>query len=423
MRFSWSRKRFAAIAAALAFAAVSALPATAQTPADQVTNLVESLIGPGARLVKVHEYHQPVLLTAPPGDPNFYIVGQKDGYVHAVVGGVVQPAPFLNLTGQVGTGDVGGLLGIAFAPNWATSGKVYVHMTRLGSENNLLVEYTRSATNPHAVTATSARNVLEVVQPLHNHPGGGIAFGPDGKLYIAIGEGGQGFNSVIPDPENNAQRLDTLKGKVLRINPAQSGTATYTVPSDNPFVGVAGARPEVYHWGFRNPWRIAFDYANGDLFIGDPGNQTKEEVDHAAAGQKGINYGWSCWEGTAPLVPARCADGRPVQFPIHEYNYGVKGRCAMIGGLVSRDPRVKRTLGRYLFGDFCSGEIFSLFLDGVGTNPRPEPFGAVAKKVKFLSSFGEDGQHRVYLMSSGTGDLWRIDPCLIGVLCGLPLPI
>ncbi len=415
--------RIAGGIAAIAVACVSTMPARAQTPADKASNLVESLIGPGARLVHIHKYTKPVVLTAPPGDPNFYIVGQKDGYVHSVVDDVVQSTPFLNITGHVGLGDVGGLLGIAFSPNWASNGKVYVHISKLNTENNLLIEYTRSATNPYAVDPATQRFVLEVSQPLQNHPGGGIAFGPDGKLYVAIGDGGQGFNSVIPDPENNAQRLDTLKGKVLRINPAASGTAPYTIPADNPFVGVAGAKGEIWHWGFRNPWRIAFDYGNGDLFIGDPGNQTKEEVDHSAAGQKGINYGWSCWEGTAPLDPSRCADGRPVQFPIHEYNYGVKGRCAMIGGVVSRDPRVKRTLGRYLFGDFCSGEIFSLLLDGVGTNFRPEPFGAVAEKVKFLSSFGEDGQNRVYLMSVGTGDLWRIDPCLIGVICGLPLPI
>jgi hypothetical protein len=423
MRGSRVRNQLVGAAAVIALAIVAAIPAGAQTPTGTITNLVESLIGPGARLVKVGDFNQPLLLTAPPGDQNFWIVGEKGGKIHAVVGGQTLPTPFLDLTGSVGLGDVGGLLGVAFAPNWASSGKVYVHITKLGSENNMLLEYTRSATNPHAVDPASTRIVFEIPQPLQNHPGGGITFGPDGRLYVAIGDGGQGFVSLVPDPDNNAQRLDTLKGKVLRINPAQSGSSPYTIPADNPYVGVAGAKGEIFHWGVRNPWRIAFDPTSHDMFIGDPGDGAKEEINHVVADTKGINFGWSCYEGDVPRVPARCADGRPIKGPLHQYDNGKQDRCAVIGGLVSRDPRVSRLLGRYLFADFCSGEIFSLLLEPNDTNFRPEPFGALTRKVKFLSSFGEDGQGRVYVMSAGTGDLYRIDPCLIGVICGLPLPI
>jgi glucose/arabinose dehydrogenase len=416
--------RVAAVASVVALTVVLALPAGAQTPQERAGDLVGSLIGPGARLTLVGEFNKPVLVTAPPGDQTFYIVAEKDGRILSFVGGQQQTAPFLDLTGQVGLGDVGGLLSVAFAPDWATSGKVYVHSTKVGSEDNLVVEYTRSPTNPYAVNPSSARVLFNILQPNHNHPGGGMTFGTDGMLYIAIGDGGAGFTSVVPDPDNNAQRLDTLKGKVLRVRPTPGGPAPYTIPADNPYVGVPGASGEIWHWGFRNPWRIAFNHGNGDLFIADPGDNSKEEVDHAPVGSKGTNFGWSCYEGTAPIVPSRCSDGRPLQFPAYEYNYGPQGRCAIIGGVVSRDPRVRRTAGRYLFGDFCSGEIFSLQVIGATVNVRPETFGVPGKKVRFMSSFGEDGLNRVYVMSMGSGELYRIDPCIIGVICGLPpLPV
>jgi glucose/arabinose dehydrogenase len=347
------------------------------------------------RLVQVGRFHAPVYVTGAPGQPNRVFVVQQPGQVMLLRGGHRQSRPFLDISKLVYTagGDEQGLLGLAFSPGYARNGLFYVDYT-IANNDVRIVQYERSTSSGDLAAPASARVVLTISHRYTNHNGGQLAFGPDGHLYIGVGDGG-----MEDDPHNNGQNTNTLVGKILRIDPSASGG--YTVPRTNPFVGQAGKRPEIWAYGLRNPWRFSFDRRTGDLIIGDVGQDREEEVDLARTGTgAGANYGWSVWEGdrrnraglTAPHAVF------PVLVALHRDGY-----CAIIGGYVVRDPSLHGLYGRYLFGDLCHSDIESVNLNG----GHPKNRHSTGLKVSSMTSFGQDDSGHIYVASLG-GPVYRI---------------
>jgi hypothetical protein len=247
----------------------------------------------------------------------------------------------------------------------------------------------------------SAKELLAVDQPFSNHNGGQLAFGPDGLLYIGLGDGGGGDDQH--GPIGNAQNLDTLLGKILRIDPRPSGGGSFGIPADNPFVGRRGAKPAIYAWGLRNPWRFSFDRTTGDLAIGDVGQDHVEEIDFRTKGTgRGVNFGWRAWEGTRHEDPSVRVSGDVK--PVLQYTHD-RGGCSVTGGYVIRDSRLRALAGRYVYGDFCAGNLLTAKLRQSGASGRR----ALGLHVASLSSFGEDSSGRVYVVSLD-GPVYRLDP-------------
>jgi glucose/arabinose dehydrogenase len=340
-------------------------------------------------LTEVAGLTQPVALAVRGGDGALYVV-EKVGRVTAVRDGAVDPTPVLDLTGSVSTGSEQGLLGLAFSPD---GGKLYVNFTNAGGDTRV-VEYGFSGGRADPSTA---REVLAVAQPFANHNGGNLVFGPDGMLWIGLGDGGSGN-----DPQNRAQDLGDLLGKMLRIDPTPSGGRAYTIPSDNPFVGDGGARGEIWSYGLRNPWRYSFDRATGDLWIGDVGQNAVEEVDFApVSSDGGENWGWPALEGTRANKGPR-PEGAVA--PILDYDQS-SGGCSVTGGYVYRGARIPALTGAYLYGDYCRGEILALRQSG-GRVVEEADLGVA---VDGLSSFGQDAAGELYALSL-SGTVYRIDP-------------
>ena len=330
------------------------------------------------RLVPVAELEQPVAMAVRPGDRALY-VAEKVGRVVALSAGS-DPRVVLDLTYRVSLGSEQGLLGLAFAP----SGRyLYVDFTDTSGDTHV----SEFAFDDEGADLASERLVLFVEQPFSNHNGGALAFGPDGHLYVALGDGGSGG-----DPMGNAQSLSTLLGKLLRISPRPSKGEPYSIPPDNPFVGQAGARPEIWDYGLRNPWRFSFDTATGDLWIGDVGQSAWEEIDLEPAGSPGgSNFGWDRLEGTHPFEGTAVPGSIP---PIYEYAHG-DGSCAVTGGYVYRGERIPDLAGAYVFGDYCRG-VLEAFVprDGRATQAR-----ALGPRVDALASFGQDARGELYVLS------------------------
>ena len=334
----------------------------------------------------------PVDLAWRSGDPAVYVV-QQNGLIAPVLDGVVGDT-VLDLADTVSYGGEQGLLGLAFHP---TEALAYVNYTREGDGATVIAQY--AVGDDGVFDPTSAREVLVIDQPYPNHNGGDLTFGPDGFLYIGTGDGGAGG-----DPERRATNVGELLGKMLRIDPTPDGAEPYSIPADNPFVGVDGARPEIWSVGLRNPWRFNFDSATGDLWIGDVGQGEWEEIDLVRAvdgAGRGVNFGWSAWEGTHRFNVDESSEG--TTFPIFEYQHGALG-CSVSGGDVYRGSAVPSLVGWYLFSDYCSGLITAMratdgVLDGqlqLGTLPA----------VSAISS-GPDGE--LYVLSLGDGTVYRID--------------
>ncbi len=347
------------------------------------------------RLVKVGSFSEPVGVTGAPGDPSRVFVVQRAGQVMLMLDGHTLTQPFLDITRLVYSqgSDEQGLLGLAFAPDYARSGLFYVDYTIAGNDI-MVVQYQRSAGNADLANPDSARVVLRIDHDKYtNHNGGQLAFGPHGDLYIGVGDGGS-----EDDPENNGQNTDTLLGKILRIDPSPSGG--YTVPPSNPFVGQSGKRPEIWAYGLRNPWRFSFDHLTGDMIIGDVGQDLQEEVDFAPSGTgAGANYGWSIWEGDRRNKPGRAPNAVfPVLIARHSNGY-----CAIIGGYVVRDRSLPGLYGRYLFGDYCRPQIESVKL----SRGRASGLHATGLTVSGTSSFGEDASGHIYVTSLN-GPVYRI---------------
>jgi glucose/arabinose dehydrogenase len=348
----------------------------------------------GVRLVRVANFEQPLYVTAATGDARRLYVVQRTGRVMLLLDGHKRSQPFLDLSRSVTTsGSEQGLLGLAFAPDYVRSGLFYVDYTSAGGDIEI-VQYRRSASSPNRVDPVSARTVLRIEHhTFPNHNGGQLAFGPEGDLYIGVGDGGS-----EDDPDNNGQNTDTPLGKILRIAPKPGGG--YTIPSTNPFVGQAGKRPEIWAYGLRNPWRFSFDRTSGAMIIGDVGQDQQEEVDLVPAGSgAGANYGWSVWEGDRRNKPGTAAHAiAPTLVASHSDGY-----CAIIGGYVVRDRSLPSLYGRYLFGDYCRPKIESVeFADGKASGLK-----ATGLKVSATSSLGEDARGRIYITSLN-GPLYRI---------------
>jgi glucose/arabinose dehydrogenase len=339
------------------------------------------------QLTQVATVTQPVDMAVRAGDDALYVV-EKTGRVRAVRGGSLDPTAVLDLSGQVSTGSEQGLLGLAFAPD---GGHLYVDYTDT-SGNTRIVEYAFAGGRADPSTA---RELLEIDQPYANHNGGHLAFGPDGNLWIGMGDGGSGN-----DPENRAQNLGTLLGKLLRINPNPYAGGPYMIPPDNPFVGEGGARDEIWAFGLRNPWRFSFDRETGDLWIGDVGQNAVEEVDFAAGTKGGENYGWPAMEGTRANNGSRPAGAVD---PILDYRQA-DGGCSVVAGYVYRGSAIPALAGAFLYGDYCAGDVLAVRQSGGQVTEQAD----LGLDVSNLSSFGQDGAGELYALSLD-GPVYRID--------------
>jgi glucose/arabinose dehydrogenase len=319
------------------------------------------------RLVEVASgLDSPLYAAAAPGEPERLYIVEQSGRIRVLEDGRLSPEPFLDVTGEITSGGEQGLLSVAFHPDYADNRLFYVDYTDRAGDTNV-IEYRADEGGPRRV-----RRLLFVDQPYSNHNGGQLQFGPDGLLYVGMGDGGAGG-----DPENRAQDLGSRLGKLLRID------------VDDP-----GADWEIVAYGLRNPWRFSFDRETDDLWIGDVGQTAWEEIDRLPVGESGlVNFGWDVREGRHPYEdkppsgPGRLVD------PVVEYSHD-EG-CSVTGGYVYRGAGVPSLRGHYLYGDFCSGTVWSVALrDGGVASPRPLPF-----EVSSLSSFGEDADGELYLVS------------------------
>ncbi len=344
----------------------------------------------------VGRFHRPVAIAQPPGDDTRLFVAEKGGRLRVVRDGHMLREPFLSLRGKVADLTEQGLLGVAFAPSYEQSRRLYVSFTdRRGALR--VEEWKRSRSNPDRADRTSRRLVLRVYKPAPTHNGGGLAFGPDGLLYIGVGDGGG-----PGDPRRKGQNRASLLGKLLRIDPRRKGRRRYRVPLTNPFVARRGARDEIWAYGLRNPWRFTFDRSTHALLIGDVGQEAYEEIDYRPRGRdRGANFGWSAWEGNHRYNRRLRALGHVR--PIH--TYGRDNGCSVIGGHVVRDAAIPKLLGRYLYADFCTGEIKSL----IPRAPRARDPRRENVRVPYVSTFGEDAAGRIYVASL-RGPVYRLVP-------------
>jgi glucose/arabinose dehydrogenase len=329
-----------------------------------------------ARLVTVTGgLAEPVALAAAPGEPRRMYVVEQRGTIRVIDRGRLRPGFFLDIRRLVLAGGEQGLLGLAFHPNYARNRRFYVHYTNRGSDTRV-VEYRSNATR--ALTAT-VRRIFALEDPYGNHNGGHLVFGRDGLLYIGMGDGGSGG-----DPEDRAQDMGSLFGKLFTID-----------------VNRAGAQPQIVALGLRNPWRYSFDRRTGDLYIADVGQGDIEEVNFLPRSSTGlVNYGWDLFEGRSRFENTPQGPGRLVA-PIAQYTHDLG--CSVTGGFVYRGTRVRTHVGRYLYGDYCSGIVWSLrVVDGRATGVRREPF-----RVDRLTSFGEDSAGELWL-ASHNGTIYRL---------------
>jgi glucose/arabinose dehydrogenase len=337
----------------------------------------------GVSLQKIGEFDQPTYIAQAPGSSDLYVV-EKPGRLRIVRDGETLERPALDLSAEVSDDGEQGLLSVAFDPDFASSRLLYLYFTGPDQDQHV-VEF--RAGEDGIVEEGSRREVLRMDDFASNHNGGLLLFGPDGHLYIGTGDGG-----IADDPERNGQDLGSLLGKILRIDPRPSGGQPYGIPPDNPFVDRAGARPEIYSYGLRNPWRFSFDRENRALTIADVGQNSLEEVDYTPADTaRGANFGWSAFEGTERFNEDQEAPG--AVSPI--LTYGRDRGCSITGGYVVRDPSLPSLAGRYVYGDYCEGELRS-FVPTAGGARGDRP---LELNVSSLSSFGEDAAGHVYATS------------------------
>jgi glucose/arabinose dehydrogenase len=377
-------RRSAALVAALVFAAALGAGGVAAA---------------GVRLAVVASgLDHPVLVTNARDGTNRLFVVEQPGRIRIIKAGVLLPTPFLDISDGLSKGAEQGLLGLAFHPDFRHNGRFYVDFTR--ADGDTAINEYRVSADPDVASKRTGRRIITIDQPFANHNGGGIAFGPDGYLWIGMGDGGG-----AGDPGNRARDLNSLLGKMLRIDVNRTSIGhNYRIPRSNPYVGRFG-RDEIWSSGLRNPWRWSFDRVTGDLWIGDVGQDRYEEIDRSstASGRgRGVDYGWRVMEGNHCYRPGTGCTTRGKILPIVEYSH--REGCSVIGGYVYRGASVPALGSRYVFGDLCSGAIWTI------------PKGALRPATKVLlmdtdlqiTSFGEDERGELYVMSLA-GTVYRFE--------------
>jgi glucose/arabinose dehydrogenase len=339
-------------------------------------------------------YSQPTFVTAPRGSSRTIFIVERVGRIRVATfsnGSYRKAGTFLDIRGRVkSTFGEQGLLGLAFDPNYASNRRFYVNYTRKGDGDTVVAEFRRSSSSSIRANSGSFRQLIRINQPYSNHNGGMLAFGPDDLLYIGMGDGGD-----AGDPAERAQNKSSLLGKILRINPRPSGGRAYGIPSSNPFVGRTGS-DLVWSFGLRNPWRFSFDRSNGDLWIGDVGQQRYEEVNLHSSG-KGVNFGWDRCEGRRRYPSGgTCTTGRlPIRFYTHSGS-----NCSITGGYAYRGPDFNSGWqGKYIYGDYCSGKVWVINKSGSLVTSRDTSHN--------IMSFGEDGRGRLFLVAR-SGRIYRV---------------
>jgi glucose/arabinose dehydrogenase len=334
-----------------------------------------------------------------PGDHSRLFVVEQRGRIRVLRGGTVAATPFLDITDRVGSSNTEqGLLGLAFHPRFSENGRFFVNYTDRSGDTHI-AEF-RASAGADTVDPGTERTLFVQDQPFVNHNGGGVAFGGDGFLYIGLGDGGS-----AGDPLGSGQDLGSLLGKLLRIDVDRG--QPYAIPADNPLVSVTGARPEIWAYGLRNPWRFAFDRVTGDLLIADVGQGAVEEVDAEPAPRHGgQNYGWNITEGSRCFSPASGCPTTGITFPVVEYSHG-EG-CSITGGVVYRGCRMPGYAGTYFYGDYCSGFVRSFRLEG-GRAVDLRDLTSQLGTRRNLSSFGTDADGEVYMLELG-GNVYEIVP-------------
>jgi len=372
--------------------AIAAFAAMAKPQRLGISNTVPVRLQPFVR-----RFVAPVALAhAGDGSGRLFVVEQA-GVVRVIRQGQVLDAPFLDIRNRVASGGEKGLLGLTFHPKFAENYRFYLNYTASGGGLRTVISEWRTDVAANRVVPESERVLLTIRQPYANHNGGQIAFGPDGYLYIGMGDGGS-----RNDPHNNAQNLSSLLGKMLRIDvDVASDTTPYGIPPDNPFLKTPGAAPEIWAYGLRNPWRFSFDRVSGLLYAGDVGQGAREEI---AVIRRGENHGWRRMEGTicTPGVRNDC-DTRGTTPPILDYPHSEGS--VVIGGYVYRGREIPSLTGRYVYGDFGNGKIWTLRYDGTAVRER-HLLLATGRKI---SSFGEDEAGELYVVDHG-GEVLKIVP-------------
>ncbi len=328
------------------------------------------------------------------GDNRLFIV-EKGGKIKIILeDNTVSPTPFLDLSDIISTQGEQGLLGLAFHPDYDNNGYFFVNYTNTAG-NTQISRFTVSAANPDIADPGSELFILDFNQPASNHNGGDMIFGPDGYLYISSGDGGSSG-----DPNNLAQNINVLLGKMLRIdidNP--SGGNAYGIPPDNPFINTQDARPEIWAYGLRNPWRFSIDTDDNNIWIADVGQGSREEINRQSLDEGGVNYGWRCYEGSLPFNTDGCPPQSELVFPIAEYGHE-NGNCSITGGHVYRGSEYTDIAGLYFFADYCSGMIGS-----VDSEDQVTIYGDFPGR---WVSFGQDVNKELYLLDINEGKVFRL---------------
>lgn len=372
-------------------------PTSTAIPTSAPTTPEPSASGAAVRLDLVTTgLDSPVdVVAADDGTDRIFVV-EQGGRIRVIRDGALVEQPFLDIADRLTAGGEQGLLGLALHPDFPNDPRFFVDYT--DRDGDTVVSSFTLSLDADSADPESELVLIRIDQPYPNHNGGAVVFGPDGMLYIAMGDGGSGG-----DPHGNGQRLDTRLAKILRIDvdvPAGQDPP-YDVPPDNPFIATTGALPEIWHTGVRNPWRIRFDPATGDLWIGDVGQGAWEEIDVARNGQKGLNFGWNRMEGFECYEASAGCDESGLTAPVAAYGHDLG--CAVVGGVIVHDPSQPTLDGRYLFADECSGNIWLMDPTGDG---RREPSLALESAGR-ISAIGQSESGAVYLVDLGTGELLR----------------
>ena len=351
---------------------------------------------------------RPVYVGSPPADHSrVMVIEQLVQRIRLVKDGVLLATPFLTIPTAATSGNERGVLGMAFHPNYAVNGYFYVNFTDNATGNTQIMRYQRSA-NPDVASPTGTL-LFSVAQPYSNHNGGCMAFGPDGYLWIGMGDGGS-----AGDPAGHGQNLNSQLGKMLRVD-VNPPTGTWANPPSNPYYGAIAGHDSVMHYGMRNPWRFSFDRWNGDLWIGDVGQNAVEEIDFLAAGTPGgKNFGWRCYEGNSAYNTAGCAAQATMTAPFYQYAQGTSGYC-VIGGYVYRGNAIEGLQGTYFFSDNTSSQIWSMRRTAAGavtafTNRTTQLDPPGTATITSVSSFGEDAAGELYVCDLLGGEVFKIVP-------------